>query len=267
MNKDIRIKTTFPTHYKTENLIAELGYPGYYSLTRLWCFAAEYKPKGVFSGMSMEDIARAAGWKDDPLVFLNALIKCRFVTRERDIFSLHDWSEHNRFVYFSDERSEKARKNVENRWKNTSRIPVVSNPDTGRIPTVYDTYTSAIETAKDTSIEKKFAEKNTTLSTPSPSPLPIPSPIPSPLHKKTSVAYDPISGKFLNLNGDMDYYKEQFPAVNVEAEIKAMEAWLFANPTNRKGNYRRFIVNWLKKAQDKARPKDPSKRKTWRDVI
>ena len=40
------------------------------------------------------------------------------------------------------------------------------------------------------------------------------------------------------------------------AEIKAMEAWLLANPNNTKSNYERFITNWLKRAQDKAPRKD-----------
>jgi len=43
--------------------------------------------------------------------------------------------------------------------------------------------------------------------------------------------------------------KESFPSIDVESEIKKMEAWLLANPKKRKKNYARFIVNWLSRIQ------------------
>jgi hypothetical protein len=52
----------------------------------------------------------------------------------------------------------------------------------------------------------------------------------------------------------MNFFISKFPAVNVQEELLKMEAWIVANPKNKKSNYERFIVNWLTKAQDKAKP-------------
>ena len=50
----------------------------------------------------------------------------------------------------------------------------------------------------------------------------------------------------------LDLWKENFPAVDVEEELRKMSAWLDANRANRKKNVKRFIVNWLTKTQDRA---------------
>ena len=52
----------------------------------------------------------------------------------------------------------------------------------------------------------------------------------------------------------LDFWKESYPAVDVEQEIRNMEAWADANPTRRKtrNGVVRFITNWLKREQDKG---------------
>jgi hypothetical protein len=50
-----------------------------------------------------------------------------------------------------------------------------------------------------------------------------------------------------------DRWKTAYPAVDVKAEICAAFEWTQANPARRKSNWTRFLVNWLKRAQDKAR--------------
>jgi hypothetical protein len=47
-----------------------------------------------------------------------------------------------------------------------------------------------------------------------------------------------------------------YPATNVLNELLAMRAWLNANPKNKKTprGINRFIVSWLSRAQDRARP-------------
>ena len=47
-------------------------------------------------------------------------------------------------------------------------------------------------------------------------------------------------------------WKENFPAIDVETELKAASAWLDANRKNRKTDVKRFLVNWLKRQQDRA---------------
>lgn len=50
----------------------------------------------------------------------------------------------------------------------------------------------------------------------------------------------------------LDLWKENFPAIDVETELKSASAWLDANRKNRKSDVKRFLVNWLKRAQDRA---------------
>lgn len=52
----------------------------------------------------------------------------------------------------------------------------------------------------------------------------------------------------------LNFWKESYPAVDVEQEIRNMEVWADANPTRRKtrNGVVRFITNWLKREQDKG---------------
>lgn len=50
----------------------------------------------------------------------------------------------------------------------------------------------------------------------------------------------------------LSYWREMYPAIDVEAELKAASAWLDANRKNRKTDIKRFVVNWLKRTQDRA---------------
>lgn len=51
-------------------------------------------------------------------------------------------------------------------------------------------------------------------------------------------------------------WADAYPAVNVLNELLKMRAWLDANPKNRKtaSGIRRFVVNWLAREQNSARP-------------
>jgi len=52
--------------------------------------------------------------------------------------------------------------------------------------------------------------------------------------------------------GDIKAWAETYPACNIEIELCRMREWLLANPNKVKKNYRRFIVNWLSRTQDKG---------------
>lgn len=51
---------------------------------------------------------------------------------------------------------------------------------------------------------------------------------------------------------DVSKYRELYPAVSVEQELRNMYGWLDANPSKRKTRkgIKRFIANWLSKEQD-----------------
>ena len=52
---------------------------------------------------------------------------------------------------------------------------------------------------------------------------------------------------------DVSHYKEQFPAIDVEQELRNAIAWTDANPKNRKKQGKRFLTNWLLRKQERAR--------------
>ncbi|MGD9567558.1 MAG: phage replisome organizer N-terminal domain-containing protein [Sedimentibacter sp.] len=53
---------------------------------------------------------------------------------------------------------------------------------------------------------------------------------------------------------EVDTWKDLYPSVNVEQELRSMKGWLIANPTKRKTKkgINRFINNWLAREQDKG---------------
>lgn len=70
------------------------------------------------------------------------------------------------------------------------------------------------------------------------------------INKTNNICFNRENFKFENIPKEkLEKWKETFPLVDVEAEIKKMEAWLTANPTRRKKNYEKFIVNWLLRAK------------------
>lgn len=76
------------------------------------------------------------------------------------------------------------------------------------------------------------------------------------IKKKKEEGGTPISfngSSFENLTGEQVHiWIETYPAINVAGEIKKAAAWLDANPKNRKSDYKRFLNNWLCRAQDRA---------------
>jgi chromosome segregation ATPase len=71
-----------------------------------------------------------------------------------------------------------------------------------------------------------------------------------PKAKKEKITFNPVSGRFAHLDESfLKRLRETFPRANVEMEIRKAELWLYANPTKRKSNYERFLINWLSRAE------------------
>lgn len=64
----------------------------------------------------------------------------------------------------------------------------------------------------------------------------------------------------------LEYWKAQFPAVDIAQEIRSAEAWLDSNRTKRKHDIKRFLVSWLTRRQETLsrtvteQPRQPVKR-------
>jgi len=71
--------------------------------------------------------------------------------------------------------------------------------------------------------------------------------------KKEEIYFDFKERRFFNIKDeDIQGWRDAYPACDVQAELKKTREWLLANPEKKKKNYRRFIVNWLIRTQDKG---------------
>jgi hypothetical protein len=68
------------------------------------------------------------------------------------------------------------------------------------------------------------------------------------------VTYDFTTGLFSGVTDEMvATWQAACPAVSVEREIVKAAQWLLANPKKRKQNYRRFLLNWIMRAQERGK--------------
>jgi len=51
---------------------------------------------------------------------------------------------------------------------------------------------------------------------------------------------------------DKQAWGAAYPACDIQIELNRMVEWIKANPTKKKSNWRRFIVNWLSRTQDRG---------------
>lgn len=155
MNSDIRVLTTFPRHPKTIKLKRLLG--TWEPIIVLWLWAAESRPSGSLSGMEPEDIAIACMWDGDAQELIDALLKVRFLHKQKKggAYVLHGWNEHNAYAANADKRSEKARLAAQARWER--RLNGCSD---------------------DAKVKVEHGKNDAQARAPSPSPSPNPTPIP-----------------------------------------------------------------------------------------
>lgn len=74
--------------------------------------------------------------------------------------------------------------------------------------------------------------------------------------KRNAVFFDYTGdGKIHGITPEqIQYWRETYPAIDVEAELNKATAWLDANRKNRKIDVKRFLVNWFNRTQDRAKP-------------
>lgn len=83
---------------------------------------------------------------------------------------------------------------------------------------------------------------------------------------KEDVAFDFQRGEFLFISEkDKEIWQKAFPACDIQICLHQMAAWLLANPDKTKKNYKRFIVNWLTKEQQRGGTKGTGKEESLAD--
>lgn len=151
MGNDIRLDIGFLDNIKTRKLIRELGDHAVVCTLRLWSYVALRHPKGQMNGMTQDDLEDIAGWTGERGAYVAYAIRMRWVdTTDDGHLEIHDWKEHQPWVYHSEKRSEAAKTAVAIRWENHKKQLL----NTPRIRSVY--------------------KANTERNTPSPIPYPIP---------------------------------------------------------------------------------------------
>lgn len=67
------------------------------------------------------------------------------------------------------------------------------------------------------------------------------------------ISFDYVLEKFVGIEeGDLEKWRELYPAVVLETELPKIGRWLLKNPTRRKKNVFRYIDNWLAKEQERG---------------
>ena len=81
-------------------------------------------------------------------------------------------------------------------------------------------------------------------------------------HKQVDIVFDEETYSFKGIEPFINKWREAYPAVNLESKIKQMESWVMAQPKTRwKKNWKRFIMNWLSREQEKAEMRSAHKQK------
>lgn len=76
---------------------------------------------------------------------------------------------------------------------------------------------------------------------------------PRPKKRTSQIIFNFEDRKWENIKiEDKSGWLAAYPACDINLELYKMREWLLANPDKRKKNYRRFIVNWLTRTQDKG---------------
>lgn len=61
-----------------------------------------------------------------------------------------------------------------------------------------------------------------------------------------------VGGEVSVCESIVEEWAEVYPGVDVPATLKEIRQWVLANPSRRKVNVRAFLVNWLKREQDRG---------------
>lgn len=177
MNSDIRLAVGFLDHPKTIKLRRKLGWEGFESLLRLWCWSAQYRPDGVFNDMTEEDIEIAAQWNNENnesltnrSTFVTTLVELRWLDVDNGVYSLHKWVDRNGYAASANDRSDKSRFS-----RMAKTHPSIYTELKGKGVDSISANDYRKVTFRSTVVNESLNETLTNRSSPLPSPLPSPS--------------------------------------------------------------------------------------------
>jgi hypothetical protein len=121
MSLYIRLQVGFFTSRKTVRLHAAIGESAFWLPPRLWCYAAENQPDGIFKDYSAEEIADVLSYRGDASSMLQALLQAGFM--DNDPLRIHGWEEHNGYHKAFSERAVRAARARWDRQNAQTNVP------------------------------------------------------------------------------------------------------------------------------------------------
>ena len=179
VNEDIRIKIDLFNHPKFQELEEEHGAGVCLRLFQLWGAVARFKPDGILTGWTVRTIARQAGAeKSEAESLVSALVDSGFLDFDGQVYSCHDWADHQPWAAGVKDRESWAKKMNQKKIEKRRRLQLakIEQTDTGT-GTETDT-----ETGADTGTGTDTLH-HLTNSLPTPNPKPNPKPAPKPTHR------------------------------------------------------------------------------------
>lgn len=80
-------------------------------------------------------------------------------------------------------------------------------------------------------------------------------------YKREEITFNEEAMQFEGVERFIPLWKDAYPLVDVETELKQMVAWVMSQPKSRwKKDWKRFVVNWLSREQGKAEMRASGKR-------
>ena len=169
-------------------------------------------------------------------------------------------------------QAEKCRQNAENIRKRyvQKSVPVEYESNTNGIPVEYDSGTTGIQSKSKSKSKSKSNNNNVVSKSNDLSTTCGEAKISLPADGEKCGDSEPIFLEFPTLKGgtyaitesQVAEWEQAFPAVDVKQEVRAAKTWLLANPKQMKSNIPRYLVNWLTRTQDRARPSNNEVRST-----
>lgn len=224
-------------HPKAYELAACLGCDrptalGY--LTLLWDYAGEVAPQGDIGKWTDGAISLACDWQGDAEHFIAALVQTRWLDRhETHRLVIHDWPDHcERWVKAKLDRAEMAFLDVYAQRAHDGRTPdALSNPIQSK-PNQSEPLVRAPHRDE-----------------PDGSELPVVGSADYAFPLATSSGQT----EFVLSAAKLAEYRDSYPHLDVDAELRKARQWLRDNPERRKTGQRgtlSFLTRWLNRAQN-----------------
>lgn len=220
-------------------------------LESLWLFCQIQARDGDLSRFSHLEIAAWLEWEGDEQALIDALVETRWLDREGDELSVHDWQDHKpTWLKGVDGQKSKTKPS-----KRPSRPP--STEPSSELSTQHGRESSTEPSRQlpnltqpnptkpketPTEFSQSQAPRRQAAEAPEPSPFTFPV-----VGKGSKTWTLPLS--------ELEAYREAFPSLDVDAQMRAAVRWCETNVNRRKtaNGMLRFLTSWLNRATNTPR--------------